>query len=113
MSRLTPQAPRQGLPEVFALILDLAEQHGRIPAGQWEHVPAPGWRIKVNGTGEPWGGIPPYAAVIERHGLPFMLCDPAGGTVIGGAAEEDAIIAMLQAAVEQVRAPRADGGERS
>jgi hypothetical protein len=90
---------RQGLPEIFDWIIQLAQKHERIPVGFWDMTPKVGWRIVVNGTTDERNGVPPWHALIEHLGLPAALVSPAGGALIGH--DEDDVIAMLREAVQE------------
>lgn len=88
---------QRGMPEIFERIVRLAEQHGRIPVGDWEHPLKPDWTLTVNGTGETRDALEPYHARIvgvNSGGWPVVaIVNPAGGSVIG--MTEDELIAVL------------------
>lgn len=95
---------RQGVPEIFALIVSLAEADGRIPVGPWwVRDLVDGWTLRVNSQKETHEGVPPYHALIE-HGssLAMALVSPAGGTLLG--CDEDTLVDVLRRTVAQTKA---------
>lgn len=107
------------LPEAFALIADLASRRGvsrinQLP-GCYEFALPDGWEVSVNGHREPRKNIhgdpvPPFHALVQRHGWPALLMSPAGGEVLGDATEDD-FIAALRAAGASLPTDTGPAGE--
>lgn len=89
----------------FAAITDLAIATGardidRLP-GCWEWAFV-GWTIAVNGHREATKAsngfdVPPFHAYVERRGLPCLLVNPRGGSLLGASSAEDDFIAAVEA----------------
>lgn len=107
--------------EIFEAVAILAAALGvkkinQLP-GCWEHQVDARWWIAVNGHAKPTncsrtsGPIDPYTCYIEFDGWPAGLVSPYGGALAAGeAANEEALIVALNAAVEEAfaaaRSPR-------
>jgi hypothetical protein len=100
-------APTQRLSHVFLAIADLAIALGEAPInkcdGCWEHAIDENWWVAVNPHLEPRSTssgeeVPSGHAYVKFNGWPAGLLTPFGGTLAAGAAaNEDTLIAALQA----------------
>lgn len=80
----------------FDLIRRYAEREGWVPIG-WREWHVGPWHIRVNGTAEPRGAIPPYHALIENETyVALLLIHPLGGTVGGWTGAEEEFIAAME-----------------
>jgi len=98
----------------FSLIADLALARGlqalnRFP-GLWACRVDDKWHLKLNPHQEEIENVPPFNAMIFWGDLPAGLIDPTGGVIAAGsAANEDAFIAALRAAIAKETAQGKDG----
>ena len=98
------------IPVVMSKILDLANKLGitnirEFERGLWEHKLDERWKFAMNGMDRTIDRIPPFSVLVKFNGWPAGIVDFNGGVIAGGAAaNEDAFIAVLDAAL-------GDGGE--
>mgnify|MGYP001580137362 CR=1 FL=1 len=103
-------AETTGICEAFVAVCELGEALGVQPlnqhAGCWEHNVDARWKIAVNGHGEPvlcgMSDVPiaPFTCYVMFNGWPAGIITPYGGTIAAGeAANEDAFIAAVRAAI--------------
>lgn len=96
-----PKAAEAGVSEAFMALVNLAlargaKDIGKLP-GLYVMEFGAGWKASINGHSETLAEVPPFAALIERHGWPIGIIDPTGGVMMDGA--EDALIAAARAAL--------------
>ena len=96
---------------LFKLIADLGNKTGAAPAtkfdGCWEHRVNDDWWLALNAHKveikcSKGPEVPPFTCYLEYKGWPAGLVDPYGGTLLRiGDVSEDALIAVLEAALER------------
>lgn len=97
----------------FLLIGELAHANGATPLkdypGCWEASVGERWWVALNGHAEAVEcsrglKVDPYHAYVEFKGWPAGVINPVGGTIVGFASE-DALIAALEAAIQELERP--------
>lgn len=100
---------------LMAKVMDLAEQVGRMPFGEWDYrfQSDPRWRVCVNGgTSSEW--TPPDAPAIKRfesyvefNGWPAATFNTVDGAVIG--ITEDRILVAFEQEISDLRLTTSGG----
>ncbi len=95
--------------ECYGKVAELANALGissiNTLVGCWKHQIDDRWHITVNGHDAPFEGLGPFEMLVEFNGWPSGIVHPTRGGVIadGQAANEDAFIAALDAAIRRAQ----------
>lgn len=104
----------QAISATFDLLAQLALALGAAPikGKVWTHRIDESWDVKINGCSEQKDGILPYHAELSFNGWPAGVMSPFGGWIAAGSlANERALIAAIEAALERAKTDPADCGE--
>jgi hypothetical protein len=99
---------RRGPCELMALVVQLAEKHGKIPVGTWTIQLDPDWELRVNGTADKWDGVPPWHGMMTsaHNGWPVVvLFNTVDGQFIGPPDTENRAVAVLKRSVDEPLSP--------
>jgi hypothetical protein len=98
---------------VFAKVCELGIALGKRDLNQlpacWDHDLGDGWAFSLNAHDTPkpddrGASVPPFTVAVMWNGWPAGLVDPSGGVIAAGdAANESALLASLDAAIEKAK----------